>query len=63
MKEVRIFKARDGVFDCFIDGDWILSRRNIESILMYLDAIPDNLEFYYLDMSITLPKESEINQL
>ena len=48
--EVHVIKARDGVFDMFIDGEWFMSRNNPESIFLYLNEQPESIEFYYTDL-------------
>ena len=48
--EIHVIKARDGVFDMFIDGEWFMSRNNPESIFLYLNEQPESIEFYYTDL-------------
>ena len=48
--EVHVIKARDGVFDMFIDGEWFMSRNNPENIFLYLNEQPESIEFYYTDL-------------
>ena len=44
--EIHIIKARDEVYDVFIDGLWQMSRRNPENIFSFLNEA----EFYYTDL-------------
>ena len=48
--EVHVIKARDGVFDMFIAGEWFMSRNNPENIFIYLNEQLEPIEFYYTDL-------------
>ena len=48
--EIHVIKARDGVFDMFLDGEWFMSRNNPENIFLYLNEVPEPIEFYYTDL-------------
>jgi hypothetical protein len=47
---IHVIKARDGVFDMFIDGEWSMSRSNPENIFLYLNEEPEPIEFYYTSL-------------
>lgn len=48
--KIRVIKARDGVYDMFIDGEWVISRNNPENIFSFLNEVTEPIEFYYIDL-------------
>lgn len=48
--EIHVIKARDGVFDMFLNGEWFMSRNNPENIFLYLNEESEPIEFYYTDL-------------
>lgn len=46
---IHVIKARDGVFDMFLNGEWFMSRNNPENIFLYLNEVPE-IEFCYTDL-------------
>ena len=52
--EIRLLKARDGVYDLFFDGEWKMSTRKPEKIFECLNEFHDFFEFYYIDMNGTI---------
>lgn len=51
--EFMLFKARDGVYDLFVDGEWKMSTKNEERIFEYLSDF-DSVIFSYFDMNRTI---------
>lgn len=48
--EIRVIKARDGVYDMFMDGEWVMSTKSAEKIFQKLHDFYDSFEFYYTDL-------------
>lgn len=48
--EIRVIKARDGVYDLFVDSDWVMSTKSPERIFQKLHDLYDTFEFYYIDL-------------
>lgn len=48
--EIHVIKARDGVFDVFLAGEWSISRNNPENIFSFLNEVTEPIEFYYTDL-------------
>lgn len=48
--EIHVVKARDEVYDAFIDGVWEMSRKNPENIFSFLNEVTTTIEFYYTDL-------------
>ncbi len=48
--EIRVIKARDGVYDMFMDGEWVMSTKSAERIFQKLHDFYDAFEFYYIDL-------------
>lgn len=54
--DIILFKARDGVYDLFVDNEWKMSTKNVERIFVYLSDVYDNILFTYFDMNETIDK-------
>lgn len=48
--EIRVIKARDEVYDMFMDGEWVISTKSAERIFQKLHDFYDAFEFYYTDL-------------
>lgn len=48
--EIHVIKARDEVYDVFIDGIWQMSRRNPEDVFSFLNEDTQSIEFYYTSL-------------
>lgn len=48
--EVHVIKARDEVYDVFIDGLWQISRKSAGNIFSFLNEIKEPIEFYYTSL-------------
>lgn len=48
--EIHVIKARDEVYDVFIDGLWQMSRKNPENIFSFLNEVTEPIEFYYTSL-------------
>lgn len=48
--KIHVIKARDEVYDVFIDGLWQMSRKNPENIFSFLNEATEPIEFYYTDL-------------
>lgn len=48
--KIRVIKARDGVYDMFMDGEWVMSTKSAERIFEELHSFYDSFEFYYTDL-------------
>jgi len=50
--KVTLFKARDGVYDLFVDCEWKMSTKNEEKIFEYLSNFESDIViFSYFDMN------------
>lgn len=48
--EIHVIKARDEVYDVFIDGLWQMSRKNPENIFSFLNEVTEPIEFCYTSL-------------
>ena len=47
---IHVIKARDEVYDVFIDGLWQMSRKSPENIFSFLNEVTESIEFYYTSL-------------
>lgn len=52
--ELMLYKARDGVYDLFVDNEWKMSTREPEKIFVYMSKQYENIIFTYFDMEGTI---------
>ena len=51
--EFMLYKARDGIYDLFVDNEWKMSTRVPEKIFVYMSKQYENITFTYFDMDVT----------